>query len=99
MLLCGELTCIRWGARVRINVQTDCHTRTGRQTDRQAVPCCASFSDVRSFVRSFVAVRRSPFVLRSTPDWPPTDLHDPIGGGRGAVRAAHFMMMIIDDDH
>ena len=25
MLLCGELTCIRWGARVRINVQTDCH--------------------------------------------------------------------------
>ena len=26
MLLCGELTCIRWGARVRINVQTDCHT-------------------------------------------------------------------------
>ena len=26
MLLCGELTFIRWGARVRINVQTDCHT-------------------------------------------------------------------------
>ena len=30
MLLCGELTCIRWGARVRINVQTDCHTLSGR---------------------------------------------------------------------
>ena len=37
MLLCGELTCIRWGARVRINVQTDCHIMRSRYKSKRRV--------------------------------------------------------------
>ena len=66
----------------------DAHARADRQAGG-AVLCCAF-----SFVRS-PFVRRSPFVLRSTRRGADR-LHDPIGGGRGVARAAHFMMMIID---